>query len=66
MIKKKIEFLCTPHTESTLSWIKKLNVPIIKVGSGELGNFEFLKNDRSLLWKISQHCRKRCLQSHED
>ena len=41
--KKKIEFLCTPHTESTLSWIKKLDVPIIKVGSGELGNFEFLK-----------------------
>ena len=35
--------MCTPHTESTLSWIKKLNVPIIKVGSGELGNFEFLK-----------------------
>ncbi len=41
--KKKIEFLCTPHTESTLTWVKKLNIPMIKVGSGELANFEFLK-----------------------
>ncbi len=42
-LKKKIEFLLTPHTESTISFIKKLNIPIIKVGSGEIGNFIFLK-----------------------
>ncbi|MDC3157352.1 N-acetylneuraminate synthase family protein [Candidatus Pelagibacter bacterium] len=41
--KKKIDFLCTPHSETALSWVNKLKVPIIKVGSGELGNFEFLK-----------------------
>ena len=40
--KKKIDFLCTPHSETALEWVKKLRVPIIKVGSGELGNFEFL------------------------
>lgn len=41
--KKKIDFLCTPHSETALNWINKLKIPIIKVGSGELGNFEFLK-----------------------
>jgi len=41
--KKKIIFLCTPHTESVLEWVKKMKLPIIKIGSGELGNFEFLK-----------------------
>jgi N-acetylneuraminate synthase/N,N'-diacetyllegionaminate synthase len=40
--KKKIDFLCTPHTDTALEWVKKLKLPIIKVGSGELGNFEFL------------------------
>tara|TARA_B100001057_G_C22871317_1_gene959014 strand:+ start:6028 stop:7038 length:1011 start_codon:yes stop_codon:yes gene_type:complete len=39
---KKIDFLCTPHSETALNWVAKLNVPKIKVGSGELGNFEFL------------------------
>ena len=46
--KKKIEMLLTPHTESVLSWIKKLNLPAIKVGSGELGNFYFLNKIISL------------------
>lgn len=40
--KKNIIFLCTPHTETAITWVDKLNVPAIKVGSGELGNFEFL------------------------
>jgi N,N'-diacetyllegionaminate synthase len=41
--KKKITFLCTPHTESVIPWISKLRIPIIKVGSGEVGNFQFLE-----------------------
>ncbi len=60
--KKKIEFLCTPHTESTLTWIKKLNVPFIKVGSGELGNFEFLKKiikqKKHIILSTGMHTKK--------
>lgn len=41
--KKKIEFMLTPHTESVINWIKKLNCKKIKIGSGEIGNFSFLK-----------------------
>lgn len=41
--KKKITFLLTPHSETGIEWIKKLNLSAIKVGSGEIGNFEFLK-----------------------
>jgi len=41
--KKGIIFLCTPHTETAANWLKKLNLPAFKIGSGEIGNFEFLK-----------------------
>ena len=41
--KRKILFLCTPHTESVIPWISKLKIPLIKVGSGEIGNFHFLE-----------------------
>lgn len=41
--KKDIEFLCTPHSETAIDWLKKLEVPAYKIGSGDLGNFEFLK-----------------------
>ncbi|MBI96523.1 N-acylneuraminate-9-phosphate synthase [bacterium] len=41
-LKKDIEFVLTPHTESALDVIKKINPPFIKIGSGELGNFPFL------------------------
>jgi len=41
--KQKIVFLLTPHTESVLDWMKILKIPIVKIGSGEIGNFEFLK-----------------------
>ena len=34
--------LLTPHTESVLEWIKKLKLPLVKIGSGEIGNFYFL------------------------
>ena len=40
--KKKIQFLLTPHSESTIDWIKKLKIPAIKIGSGEIGNFLYL------------------------
>ena len=41
--KKGILFLCTPHTESVIPWMSKLKIPLIKVGSGEIGNFHFLE-----------------------
>ncbi|OUX35848.1 MAG: hypothetical protein CBE33_07045 [Candidatus Pelagibacter sp. TMED273] len=41
--KKNIEFLCTPHSETAIEWLKYLKVPAFKVGSGDLGNFEFLR-----------------------
>jgi N,N'-diacetyllegionaminate synthase len=41
--KKKIEFLCTPHSLTAIDWLKKLKVSAIKIGSGEIGNFLLLK-----------------------
>mgnify|MGYP001177466106 CR=1 FL=1 len=41
--KKGIIFLCTPHTETAVDWLKSLNLVAYKIGSGEIGNFEFLK-----------------------
>lgn len=41
--KKKIIFLCTPHSNTGIEWIKKLNIPAIKIGSGELKNYDFLE-----------------------
>tara|TARA_Y100001980_G_C14515498_1_gene290828 strand:+ start:66 stop:1109 length:1044 start_codon:yes stop_codon:yes gene_type:complete len=46
--RKGVDFLCTPHTSSVIPWIKKLNLSAIKVGSGEIGNFLFLKELISL------------------
>lgn len=43
-VDKNLTFLCTPHHEEVLSFlINEIEVPAIKVGSGELGNFPFLK-----------------------
>ena len=42
--KKKILFLSTPDGEKSLSFlINKIKVPIIKIGSSEVTNHEFLK-----------------------
>lgn len=40
--KKNITFLLTPHTEEAIKWIKELDLPAIKIGSGEIGNFKLL------------------------
>ena len=42
--KKKIIFLCTPHSPTAVKWIDRLDLEAIKIGSGEIGNFEFLKS----------------------
>ena len=39
---RNIPFILTPHAESVLPVIEKINPPFIKIGSGELGNFDFL------------------------
>ena len=36
-------FMSTVHDETRISWLKELNVPAIKVGSGERNNPAFLK-----------------------
>ncbi len=43
-IANNLTFLCTPHHEEVLSFlVNEIKVSAIKVGSGELGNFPFLK-----------------------
>jgi len=43
-IENNLTFLCTPHHEEVLSFlVNEIKVSAIKVGSGELGNFPFLK-----------------------
>lgn len=39
---RRITFLATPHDEAGLSMLGKLSVPAYKVGSGELGNPDFI------------------------
>jgi N,N'-diacetyllegionaminate synthase len=46
--KKKITFLCTPHSNTAIKWVQKLNIPVIKIGSGELKNYDFLQRVISL------------------
>lgn len=36
-------FMSTAHDESRISWLEKLAVPAIKIGSGERRNFTFIK-----------------------
>ncbi len=38
-----ITFLCTAHDPSVVPWLEALDVPAIKVGSGERGNTPFLR-----------------------
>ena len=43
-IENNLTFLCTPHHEEVLNFlVNEIKVSAIKVGSGELGNFPFLK-----------------------
>ncbi len=42
--KKKILFMCTAHDERSLEFLnKKINPIAFKIGSGEVGNLEFIK-----------------------
>lgn len=38
-----ITFFATPHDDESLDFLLSMNVPIIKIGSGELGNWKFIK-----------------------
>lgn len=40
---KGITFFATAHDEPSLDFLTSLNVPVYKVGSGEVGNWPFLK-----------------------
>ncbi len=41
--KRGLLFMATAHDETRLPWLKDLDVPAIKIGSGERNNPEFLK-----------------------
>lgn len=41
--KKGLAFLATAHDQSRIPWLKKLNVPAIKIGSGERNNLIFIE-----------------------
>ena len=43
--KRRINFFCTPHEEDALEFaVKKLELNLLKIGSGEVGNVPFLKS----------------------
>ena len=42
--KKGIDFISTPDGTESLNYLLKLNVPLIKIGSTEVTNLEFLKS----------------------
>lgn len=42
-LEKGITFFATAHDEPSLDFLVSLNVPVYKVGSGEVGNWPFLK-----------------------
>ncbi|MBN3040148.1 MAG: N-acetylneuraminate synthase family protein [Candidatus Omnitrophica bacterium] len=42
--KKRITFLATAHDLPSLSFLDKLGVSAYKIGSGEVGNLEFIRN----------------------
>ena len=39
-----IIFMATAHDESRISWLKELDVPAVKIGSGERNNIRFIKS----------------------
>jgi N,N'-diacetyllegionaminate synthase len=41
--RNKMIFLCTPHTERALSFLIDLKVSVLKIGSGEVGNWPFIE-----------------------
>lgn len=43
-----LDFILTPHDDYGLELVKAMDCPCIKVGSGEVGNFPFLKKIKSL------------------
>ena len=40
---KGIMFMATAHDETRISWLEKLDVPAVKIGSGEKNNLSFIK-----------------------
>ena len=46
--KKKILFFLTPHDEKALSFTEKMDLPLLKIGSGEVQNNSFIKKILSL------------------
>src|SRR5688500_14692814 len=47
-LRRGITFLATAHDEPSLEFLSSLDVPAYKVGSGEVGNWPFLKRIASL------------------
>lgn len=45
---KRITFFATAHDEPSLTFLESLNVPVYKVGSGEVGNWPYLSRVAAL------------------
>ena len=64
--KRGIIFLCTPHSETAINWLRKLNLVAYKVGSGEIGNYEFLKKiirlNKSMIVSTGMHSKKELIK----
>jgi N,N'-diacetyllegionaminate synthase len=43
-VEKGITFFATAHDEPSLDYLDELGVPVYKIGSGEVENWEFIKN----------------------
>ena len=60
--KKKILFLLTPHSITGINWVKKLKLKIVKIGSGEINNYDFIEKTAELKVPIiistGMHTRK--------
>jgi len=46
--KHDILFFATPHDEAVLPWVLELDMPVVKIGSGEVGNTKFIKKAAAL------------------
>jgi N,N'-diacetyllegionaminate synthase len=40
--KRNLIFMCSAHNEGALDWVRELDVPAFKIGSGERGNLPYL------------------------
>jgi len=67
--KRQMIFMCTAHDEIALDWLRDLDVSAFKIGSGERGNIEFLKQhsqfDKPIILSTGMHSETDVLRAIE-